>query len=85
MHYQDPVCFIIFCDVCRVPMLVLKRHAPEPLDDELKQIERVRINRCGDLALSVSSGESPEHWHRHLDGDWTPVFMDDLPRNFIGS
>jgi len=64
-------------------MLVLRRHAPEPTEDELKQIERVRINRCGDLKFRGYIGSIPEHWHQHLEGDWTTVFMDDLPRNFM--
>jgi len=76
-HHEDDLCWIADCEVCRVPMVVWKRHGPEPPDDErahmLEQLHRVGVSTFGEDGFSLDAvmRQIPDHFHAHArDPNW---------------
>ena len=65
------------CEVCGVPMVVWKRHGPEPpateLDHMIAQLQRVADERFGVEGYKVDQimRQIPDHFHAHArDPGW---------------
>ena len=64
-HYEDDVCIIVDCEVCDVPMAVLKRHTTTPTEEERAHIA-ARLQSLGDGRLDDDMRNIPDHYHCHL-------------------
>lgn len=76
-HHEDDVCWIADCEICLVPMVVWKRHGPEPPEVErdhmLAQLHRIGVARFGDggFHLDAVMRQIPDHFHVHArDPNW---------------
>jgi hypothetical protein len=76
-HHEDDICWIADCEICDVPMVVWKRHGPEPPDVELAhmlvELERVAAVRFGPEGFTVDRimRQIPDHFHAHArDPHW---------------
>ena len=76
-HHEDQVCWVADCEICDVPMVVWKRHGPEPPDAELahmlEQLDRVAVARFGAEGFTVDRimRQIPDHFHAHArDPNW---------------
>ena len=76
-HHEDEVCWVADCEICDVPMVVWKRHGPEPPADALahmlEQLRRVAAARFGADGFHVDTvmRQIPDHFHAHgRDPDW---------------
>lgn len=65
-YYEDDICWVADCVTCKVPMIVLKRHATIPVKEELVHLHLI----AGWLKLSGNWDEGmkavPDHFHVHL-------------------
>ena len=76
-HHEDDVCWVADCEICDVPMVVWKRHGPEPPEDErahmLATLERIGTERFGEggFHLDAVMRQIPDHFHAHArDPGW---------------
>jgi hypothetical protein len=73
-YYQDPRgrFAILDCDRCKrrdgtpVPMVVLRRHTPEPMEDETRAIVEIVSELFPGVRLDEDMRTIKDHWHAHL-------------------
>ena len=76
-YHEDEVCWVADCEVCDVPMVVWRRHGPEPPESEVEHmLERLggaadsRFGQGG-WTLDRVMRQIPEHFHAHArDPGW---------------
>src|SRR5207245_4396838 len=58
-YHEDDTCWVADCEICRVPMVVWRRHGPEPPGDErvhmLDVLERIGAERFGKDGFSIDA------------------------------
>ena len=76
-HHEDNLCWVADCEICQVPMVVWKRHGPEPSDKErshmLDRLHAVAEARFGEGGYSIDAvmRQIPDHFHAHArDPNW---------------
>lgn len=76
-HYEDDLCWIADCEICMVPMVVWKRHGPEPPPDErdhmIERLQAIGEHVFGEGGFSVDGvmRQIPDHFHAHArDPNW---------------
>ena len=76
-YHEDDVCWVADCEICMVPMVVWKRHGPEPphgeLDHMLDRLSHVATARFGEAGYSLDRvmRQIPDHFHAHArDPHW---------------
>lgn len=76
-HHEDDICWIADCEICRVPMVVWKRHGADPPDEErahmLEHLHRVGLAIFGDAGFNLDPvmRQIPDHFHAHArDPNW---------------
>ena len=75
--HEDAICWVADCEVCAVPMVVWRRHGPEPPEVEvghmIAALERVADARYGQGGYAVDRvmRQIPDHFHAHArDPGW---------------
>jgi hypothetical protein len=76
-YHEDDLCWVADCEVCDVPMVVWKRHGPEPPAQDVEAM-LARLGRVADEVLGVGTWsldpvmrQIPDHFHAHArDRDW---------------
>lgn len=76
--HEDDTCWVADCEICAVPMVVWKKHGPEPPPEDLRhmlvQLERVAAGRFdpGGWRVDRVMRQIPDHFHAHArdDGWW---------------
>ncbi len=77
-HHEDPTCWIADCSMCGVPMVVWRRHDPDPpaevrahLVAELTRVADVRLGP-GSYRIDQVMRRIPDHFHAHARtaGGW---------------
>jgi len=75
--HEDDICWVADCEICAVPMVVWKRHGPEPPDAErahmLATLERIGTERFGEGGFNLDAvmRQIPDHFHAHArDPGW---------------
>jgi hypothetical protein len=68
--FEDEVCWVAECESCCVPMVVWKRHAPDPpaeLREEMLARLRAVADRQGppDYWIDERLRTIPDHYHAH--------------------
>jgi len=66
IYHEDDVCIIVECADCRVPMMVLRRHAQPPTPMEDKHMRDV-VRRLGFRITRERPRKIREHAHWHLE------------------
>ena len=76
-YHEDDVCWVADCEICLVPMVVWKRHGPEPPEGELahmlERLSHVATDRFGQGGFNVDQvmRQIPDHFHAHArDPHW---------------
>jgi hypothetical protein len=76
-YHEDEVCWVADCEVCDVPMVVWRRHGPEPpeadVDHMMARLTEVADARfgAGTWRLDRVMRQIPDHFHAHArDRDW---------------
>jgi hypothetical protein len=76
--HSDELCWVAECDSCGVPMVVWRRHDPNPPDDVREQLHaRLRAvmhDRDADrFWIDDTLRSIPDHYHAHARHrpDWT--------------
>jgi hypothetical protein len=70
-YVDDELCWIADCEICEVPMVVWREHAPSPPDDvrdELhKRLRGVADQRFGTDGYKIDDNmrNIPDHYHAH--------------------
>lgn len=70
-HHEDAVCWVADCEICDVPMVVWKRHGPEPPEEDVEHmlghLRRVATERFGAEGFNVDRvmRQIPDHFHAH--------------------
>jgi hypothetical protein len=75
--HEDELCWVAECEACAVPMVVWKRHGPEPSPAETESMLAC-LARVADEVLGVGHWsfdrvmrQIPDHFHAHArDPDW---------------
>ncbi|MBI2862325.1 MAG: hypothetical protein HYX89_05865 [Chloroflexi bacterium] len=76
-YHEDDLVWIVDCEICYVPMAVLKRHTMRPTSEERQHV----LNQLGTLAAKLPDEgwhtddvmrRIPDHYHVHLRPDWWP-------------
>ncbi|MEW6662994.1 MAG: hypothetical protein ACOY9Y_11985 [Bacillota bacterium] len=65
-HYEDDLCWIADCKICRVPMAVLKRHTPHPTPEEREHMIAKLRKLFGSGYVDEKMRKIPDHYHIHL-------------------
>ncbi len=74
-YHEDDVCWVAECEACFVPMVVWKRHDPNPPEE----VRVVLHQRLGEIAVRVLGTEYwiddhprtiPTHYHAHARRRW---------------
>jgi len=65
-HYTDDTCLVID-KPSGDPMVVLRRHAVEPTDEELQHMHDVVRDVFGEHEFTVLMNHVTEHFHAHID------------------
>jgi hypothetical protein len=69
-YYEDELCWVAECEACFVPMVVWKRHDPNPPEE----VRVVLLNILSEVVLRECSFEHwvdenmrsiPDHYHAH--------------------
>jgi len=76
-YHEDDVCWVADCEVCGVPMVVWRRHAVDPPDEQLQHM-LAELARVADSVLGAGSWSTdqvmrqiPDHFHAHArDPQW---------------
>lgn len=76
-HHEDELCWVADCEICELPMVVWRRHGPEPPEREvahmLAELEKVASARFGVEGYDVDRvmRQIPDHFHAHArDPRW---------------
>ncbi len=76
-YHDDELCWVAECEICGVPMVVWRRHAVDPPEDELEtmlgHLARVADQVLGEGNWSVDRHmrQIPDHFHAHArDPHW---------------
>ena len=86
-YHEDDVCWVADCEVCDVPMVVWRRHGPEPppaeVDHMLARLTEVAAARFGPDGFSTDRNmrQIPDHFHAHArdPGWWSRRFRPTIP------
>ena len=80
-YHEDEICIIVDCEICAVPMAVLKRHTPTPTVEEREHIH-AQLRALGDGRLDDIMRNIPDHYHAHLRP--TPYWLrDDIAKGDV--
>ena len=74
-YHEDDTCWVADCEICDVPMVVWKRHGPEPPEDErahmLAVLSSVAGARFEEFTIDRVMRQIPDHFHAHArDRHW---------------
>ena len=69
-YHEDEICWIAECEICAVPMVVLRRHGKEPsaadLDHMLDQLARIAAQQLTvEHYVDDNMRNIPDHFHAH--------------------
>ena len=86
-YHEDDLCWVADCEVCDVPMVVWRRHGPEPpageVDQMLARLTEVAAARFGPAGFSTDRNmrQIPDHFHAHArdPGWWSRRFRPTIP------
>jgi hypothetical protein len=73
--YEDDVCWVAECEACGVPMVVWKRHDPDPPDD-VREALLARLREVADVHgpssywIDDHLRTIPDHYHAHARWRW---------------
>lgn len=65
-YYEDDVLWVVECLTCRVPMVVIKRHSPDPTPEEYEYAKRLGFRLFPERSFDDRPRSIPGHWHAHL-------------------
>ena len=67
--YEDDVCWIAECEICAVPMVVLREHSVSPSADALAhmhaKLREVADAHFGAIYIDDHMRQIPDHYHAH--------------------
>jgi hypothetical protein len=75
-HFENDVCWIADCEVCRVPMVVWREHDPAPPDEVRAALHAwladVADRELGEGQWSIDDvmRNIPDHYHAHARRPW---------------
>ena len=78
--HSDDRCWVAECLICRTPMVVWRRHGPDPPPEErehmLARLAEVAADRLGDGAFRIDAvmRRIPDHFHAHARDPAWPGF-----------
>lgn len=68
-YSEDDVCWVADCEICDVPMVVLRRHAIDPSPDEVAHmtvaLARAASEHFATWTVDGHRRNIPDHWHAH--------------------
>lgn len=65
--YEDKICWVAYCSFHRdTPMVVLRRHSPQPTEAEMEHIRKVKEKLFPDRRFRGYMKNNKVHWHDHL-------------------
>ncbi|MHB8464224.1 MAG: hypothetical protein ACYDH6_03545 [Acidimicrobiales bacterium] len=70
-HHEDELCWVADCEVCDVPIVVWRRHGPEPpaadVETMLGHLTRVATSMFGADGFTIDPvmRQIPDHFHAH--------------------
>jgi len=64
-YYEDEVCIVVDCKVHKVPIIVLKRHSPQPTPEEDKHMRDVAERLFPRKKFRYGGRSIKDHYHMH--------------------
>jgi len=65
-YYEDELIWVADCSFHNIPMIILKRHALVPNEEEWIRIIEVKNQFFPDHRFRGYMGKIRDHWHDHL-------------------
>jgi len=66
VYYEDDVIIIVDCLTCKIPMVVIKRHAGNVTEEEKDYIDDVVRRKWPGSKLRCTPRQIPDHFHCHV-------------------